>query len=39
VVDGPSMTPLDDLSGSVRILASIALGDTRLLDNIGVELA
>jgi pantoate--beta-alanine ligase len=38
VVDGPTMTPLDDLSGSVRILASIALGDTRLLDNIGVEL-
>jgi pantoate--beta-alanine ligase len=39
VVDGPSMTPLDDLSGSVRILASIALGDTRLVDNIGLELA
>ncbi len=39
VVDGPTMTPLHDLSGSVRILASIALGDTRLLDNIGVELA
>jgi len=38
VVDGPSMTPLDDLAGSVRILASIALGDTRLVDNIGVEL-
>ena len=39
VVDGPTMTPLDDLSGSVRILASIALGDTRLVDNIGIELA
>jgi pantoate--beta-alanine ligase len=39
VVDGPSMTPLDDLSGSVRMLASIALGDTRLVDNLGVELA
>ena len=38
VVDGPTMTPLDDLSGSVRMLASIALGDTRLLDNIGIEL-
>jgi pantoate--beta-alanine ligase len=38
VVDGPTMTPLDELGGSVRILASIALGDTRLLDNIGVEL-
>jgi pantoate--beta-alanine ligase len=38
VVDGPSITPIDDLAGSVRILASIALGDTRLVDNIGVEL-
>ena len=38
VVDCPTMTPLDDLSGSVRILASIALGDTRLVDNIGAEL-
>jgi len=39
VVDGPTMTPVDDLAGSVRILASIALGETRLLDNIGIELA
>jgi pantothenate synthetase len=39
VVDGPTMTPLDDLRGSVRILASIALGPVRLLDNIGIELA
>jgi pantoate--beta-alanine ligase len=38
VVDGPTMTVLDELAGSVRILASIALGDTRLVDNIGVEL-
>jgi pantoate--beta-alanine ligase len=38
VVEGPTMTPLDELEGSVRILASIALGDTRLLDNIGIEL-
>jgi pantoate--beta-alanine ligase len=38
VVDGPTMTPLDELSGSVRMLASIALGDTRLLDNVGIEL-
>jgi pantoate--beta-alanine ligase len=38
-VDGPTMTPLDAVSGSVRILASIALGDTRLVDNIGIELA
>ena len=27
------MTPLDVLEGSVRVLASIALGETRLLDN------
>ena len=39
VVDGPTMTPLEELSGSVRLLASIVLGDTRIVDNIGVELA
>jgi pantoate--beta-alanine ligase len=39
VVDGPTMTPLEELAGSVRILASIALGPVRLLDNIGIELA
>jgi hypothetical protein len=33
------MTPLDGLAGSVRILASIALGETRLVDNIGAELS
>jgi pantoate--beta-alanine ligase len=38
VVDGPTMTPLEELSGSVRLLASIVLGDTRIVDNIGVEL-
>jgi len=38
VVDGPSMTQLDQLSGSVRILASVAFGDARLVDNIGIEL-
>ena len=38
VVDGPTMAPLDDLAGSVRLLASIALGDVRLLDNLGVDL-
>ena len=37
VVDGPTMTPFDELEGSVRILASIALGDTRLVDNVGVD--
>jgi pantothenate synthetase len=39
VVDGPTMAPLDDLAGSVRLLASIELGSVRLLDNVGVELA
>ena len=38
VVDGPTMTPLDELAGSVRLLASIALGDVRLVDNVGVEI-
>jgi pantothenate synthetase len=39
VVDGPTMTLLEELFGSVRLLASIVLGDTRIVDNIGVELA
>jgi len=38
VVDGPTMTPLDELAGSVRVLASIVLGETRLVDNIGIDL-
>jgi pantoate--beta-alanine ligase len=37
-VDGPTMRPLDELSGPVRLLASIALGDIRLVDNVGVDL-
>jgi pantoate--beta-alanine ligase len=37
-VHGPTMTPLAELSGSVRFLASIKLGEVRLLDNVGVEL-
>ena len=32
------MAPLDDLRGSVRLLASIELGPVRLLDNLGVEI-
>jgi pantoate--beta-alanine ligase len=39
VVDGPTMTPLHSLSGSARFLASIALGDVRLLDNVGLDVA
>jgi pantoate--beta-alanine ligase len=39
VVDGPTMAPLDTLSGSVRFLASIALGEVRLLDNVGLDVA
>jgi len=37
VVDGATMQPLDDLVGSVRLLASIELGSVRLLDNLGLE--
>ena len=38
VVQAQTMAPLDDLRGSVRLLASIELGPVRLLDNLGVEL-
>ena len=34
-----TMTPLDELAGPVRLLASIELGSVRLLDNLGVELS
>lgn len=37
-VEADTMAPLDELAGSVRLLASIALGSVRLLDNLGVEL-
>ena len=33
-----TMEPLDELTGSVRLLASIEMGAVRLVDNIGVEL-
>ena len=33
-----TMAPLDELRGSVRLLASIELGPVRLLDNLGVDL-
>jgi pantoate--beta-alanine ligase len=39
VVEGPTMQPIDELAGSMRLLASIELGSVRLLDNVGVELA
>ncbi len=38
-VESDTMRPLDELTGSIRLLASIKLGSVRLLDNIGVELA
>ena len=38
-VDGPTMQPIDEFAGSVRLLASIELGSVRLLDNVGLELA
>ena len=37
-VEGVTMRPLEDLAGSLRLLASIELGSVRLLDNIGIEL-
>jgi pantoate--beta-alanine ligase len=37
-VEGPTMKPLEELSGPVRLLASIELGDVRLVDNLGVDL-
>jgi pantoate--beta-alanine ligase len=37
-VEADTMTPLDQLTGSVRLLASIQLGTVRLLDNLGVDL-
>lgn len=39
VVNAPTMTPVDVPAGSVRLLASIELGDTRLVDNVGADLA
>ena len=38
-VESDTMRPLNDLGGSVRLLASIELGSVRLLDNLGIELA
>lgn len=38
-VQADTMTPLDELTGSIRLLASIELRSVRLLDNLGVELA
>jgi pantoate--beta-alanine ligase len=37
-VEGSTMGPLDEVSGSVRLLASIRLGSVRLVDNVGVDL-
>lgn len=37
-VEASTMAPLDELSGSVRLLASIRIGSVRLIDNIGVEI-
>jgi pantoate--beta-alanine ligase len=37
-VGSATMTPLDRLSGSVRLLASLQLGGVRLVDNLGFDL-
>jgi pantoate--beta-alanine ligase len=34
-----TMKPLDELTGSVRLLASVEIGSVRLVDNIGIELS
>ncbi|HEY0959402.1 MAG TPA: pantoate--beta-alanine ligase [Novosphingobium sp.] len=36
VVENDAMIPLTEISGPVRVLASLQLGNTRLLDNIGI---
>jgi pantoate--beta-alanine ligase len=36
-VESATMKPLDELTGSVRLLASIEIGSVRLVDNIGIE--
>jgi pantoate--beta-alanine ligase len=38
-VEADTMAPLDQVRGTVRLLASIELGSVRLLDNLGVELS
>jgi pantoate--beta-alanine ligase len=37
-VESATMKPLDELTGSVRLLASIEIGSVRLVDNVGMEL-
>lgn len=37
-VEPDAMSPLESLSGAVRLLASIELGSVRLVDNLGLEL-
>ncbi|HEY5386774.1 MAG TPA: pantoate--beta-alanine ligase [Thermoleophilia bacterium] len=37
-VEASTMTPLETLSGEVRLLASLELGGVRLLDNVGLEM-
>lgn len=37
-VEADTMVPLDELHGSLRLLASIQLGSVRLLDNVGLDI-
>jgi pantoate--beta-alanine ligase len=37
VVEADTMEPVEDLFGSLRLLASIQLGSVRLLDNLGLD--
>jgi pantoate--beta-alanine ligase len=36
-VDGPTMTPVEEVGSSVRPLASIQIGSVRLVDNVGID--
>jgi pantoate--beta-alanine ligase len=38
VVEAQTMAPLEQLRGSMRLLASIELGSVRLLDNVGLDI-
>lgn len=37
VVPADAMEPVDRITGPVRMIASVKIGEVRLMDNIGVE--
>jgi pantoate--beta-alanine ligase len=36
VVDATTLEPMDPLAGELRLLAAVAFGKARLIDNVGV---